>query len=49
MLLRRQVRWSGIPISIRIFQFVVIHTVKGFGVVNEAEVDSFFGIPLLFL
>ena len=27
--LRRQVRWSGIPISWRIFQFVVIHTVKG--------------------
>ena len=29
--LRRQVMWSGIPISWRIFQFVVIHTVKGFG------------------
>ena len=25
---RRQVRWSGIPISLRIFQFVVIHIVK---------------------
>ena len=37
--LRRQVRWSGIPISLRIFQFVVIHTVKGFGVVNKAKVD----------
>ena len=24
--LRRQVRWSGIPVSLRIFQFVVIHT-----------------------
>ena len=24
--LRRQVRWSGIPISLRIFKFVVIHT-----------------------
>ena len=24
-------------ISLRIFQFVVIHTVKGFGVVNKAE------------
>ena len=23
-------------------QFVVIHTVKGFGVVSEAEVDGFF-------
>ena len=32
-------RWSGIPISLRIFQFVVIHTVIGFSVINEAEVD----------
>ena len=39
--LRRQVRWSGIPISLIIFQFVVIHTVKGFGIVNEAEADVF--------
>ena len=39
--LKRQVRWSGIPISLRIFQFVVIHTVKGFGIVNKAEVDLF--------
>ena len=37
--LRRQVRWSGIPISIRIFQFAVIYTVKGFGMINKAEVD----------
>ena len=35
----RQVRWSGIPISFRIFQFVMIHTVKGFSIVNQAEVD----------
>ena len=35
--LRRQVRWSGIPISLRIFQFVVIHTVKNFVVVNKAK------------
>ena len=33
---RRQVRWSGISISWRIFQFVVIYTVKGFSVVSEA-------------
>ena len=39
MFLRRQVRWSGIPISLRIFQIVVVHTVKGFCIVNEAEVD----------
>ena len=38
---RRQVRWSSIPVSWRIFQFVVINTVKGFSVVNEAEVDVF--------
>ena len=39
--LKRQVRWSGICISLRIFQFVVIHTVKGFGIVNKAEIDVF--------
>ena len=32
--LKRQVRWSGIPISFRIFQFIVLHTVAGFGIVN---------------
>ena len=30
-------------------QFVVIHTVKGFDVVNKAEVDVFSGTFLLFL
>ena len=35
--LKRQIRWSGTPISFRIFQFIVIHTVKGFGIVNKAE------------
>ena len=39
--LRRQVRWSGIPISFRILQFVVIHTVKDFGVVNKIKIDVF--------
>ena len=38
---RRQVRWSGISISLRIFQFVVIYTVKGFSIVNKVEVDVF--------
>ena len=37
--------WSGIPISLRIFQFVVIHKVKGFGIVNEAEIDVFLEFP----
>ena len=30
---------AGIPISLKIFQFAVIHTVKGFGV-NKAKVES---------
>ena len=38
---RRQVRWSVILISKNFPQFVVIHTVKGLSVVNEAEVDVF--------
>ena len=46
--LKRQVRWSGIPISFRIFQFIVIHTVKVFGIVNKAEVDVFLGLSCLF-
>ena len=29
-------------------QFVIIHTVKGFGVVNKAEVDVFFWNSLAF-
>ena len=32
--------------SLRIFQFVVIHTVKGFSIVNEAEVDVFLELLL---
>ena len=44
--------WSGVLISLRIFRFFVIHTVKGFGVVSEAETVFwfffFFLIALLF-
>ena len=29
-------------------QFVVIHTVKGFGIVNKAEVDVFLELPCFF-
>ena len=37
---RRQIRWSGIPISFKSFpQFILIHIGKGFHVVNEAEVE----------
>ena len=39
--IRKQIWWSSIPISWRIFQFVVIHTDKGFHMVNETEVDVF--------
>ena len=39
--LKWQVRWSGIPISFRIFQFIVIHKVEDFGVINKAEIDVF--------
>ena len=46
--IKRQVRWSGIPISFRIFQFIVIHTVKGFGIVNKAEIDVFLELSCFF-
>ena len=46
--LKRQVRWSGIPISFRIFQFIVIHTVKGFGIVNKGEIDAFLKLSCFF-
>ena len=39
---------SSIPISLRIFQFVVIHTVKSFGVVNKAEVVVFLELSCFF-
>ena len=38
---QEEVRWSGIPMSKNFPQFAVIHTVKGFSVVNKAEVDIF--------
>ena len=37
--LKRHVRRSGIPISQNFPQFILIHTVKGFGIVNKAEID----------
>ena len=36
---RRQVRWSGIPMSLRIFHSLLWSTIKRFGVINTAEVD----------
>ena len=46
--LRRQVRWSGIPISSRIFHIFLWSTVKGFIIVNEAEVDVFLEFSCFF-
>ena len=40
-LLWRQLRWSSIQVSVSFPQFVVIHTVKGFCMVNKAEVGIF--------
>ena len=42
----RQVRWSGIHLFKNFSQFVVIHRVKGFSIINEA--DFFFFNSLAF-
>ena len=39
--LRRQVSWFSIPISLKLSTDFTIHTVKGFSIVNKAEVDAF--------
>ena len=36
------------PISFRIFQFIVIHTVTGFGIINKAEIDVFLKLSCFF-
>ena len=47
--LRRQVRWSGIPISFRIFHSLLWSTtVKGFGVVNKTKVNVFLELSCFF-
>ena len=40
--------WSGTPISLSIFEFIVIHTVKGFGIVKKANVDVFLELSCFF-
>jgi len=45
MCLKRQVRWSGIQ---NFPQFIVIHTVKGFGIVSKAEIDVFLELSRFF-
>ena len=44
--LRSKVRWSGIPISLRIFHSL-FYSQKDFSIINEAEIDIFTVIPLL--
>ena len=39
---------SGIPISQNFPEFIVIHTVKGFGIVNKAEIDVFLKLSCFF-
>ena len=39
---------TAITVSLRILQFVVIHTVKGFNVVNEGEIDVFLELSCFF-
>ena len=34
--------------SFRIFQFIVIHTVKDFGIVNKAEIEVFLELSCFF-
>ena len=46
--LKRQVRWSGIPVSFRILQFIVIHTVRGFGIISKAEIDVFLALSCFY-
>ena len=47
--LRRQVRWSDIPISFRIFHSLLWSTqCKGFGIVNKAEIDLFLELSCFF-
>ena len=40
--------WSDIIIFQNFPQFIVIHTVKGFGIVNKAEVDVFLEFSCFF-
>ena len=44
---RRQVRWSAFHLFKNFAQFLVIHTVKGFSIINDAEIDVFLGLSCL--
>ena len=43
-----KVVWYSYLLNFPLFQFVVIHTVKGFGVVSTAEVDVFLKLSCFF-
>ena len=43
-----QVRWSGIPMSWRIYHSLLWSTVKGFDIVRKAEVDIFLELSCFF-
>ena len=47
-LMRIHVSQEAGKLFFRIFQFVLIHTVKGFSAVNKAEVDVFLEFPCVF-
>ena len=42
-----KVVWYSYLLNFPLFQFVVIHTVKGFGIVNKAEIDVFLGFLMI--
>ena len=46
--LRRHVGWSAFSISLKIFQFVMIHRIKVFSIVYEAEINVFLKFPCFF-
>ena len=46
--LKRQARWSGIHISWKIFHSLLWSTVKGFGIVNKAEIDVYLELSCFF-
>ena len=46
--LKRQVRWSDACLFQNFPQFIVIHTVNGFGIVNKAEIDVFLELSCFF-
>ena len=46
--LKRQVTWSGMPISLRIFHSLLWSTQSDFGIVNKAEIDVFLELSCFF-